>query len=179
MQVAVHHPSIAVLAVAAICVFPVAGSRAASPDAQILIAQAGSTGGSIGKKGKSASGEEAAAPRSQPKATRSETARGADFSGIWAWTTTCSNGKSGAGQFTLHQNASGGLVGSCSSSEFPCSEVSGQAVANSASLRVFWTGVVGSHYTTVNLRLAAGGRNFTGTEQAAYAGTCAFQGRRN
>jgi hypothetical protein len=171
---------IAALAAAALCLSIGANSRAASAGGEIVLAQGGSAGGSIGKRGKSESGEEDAPPRSQPRAPRREPApaRGADFTGRWTWITTCTSGQTGPGQFTLQQ-AGGTVTGICSSRPFPCSSISGQAVGNSATLKVRWADILGGHNTTVLLSLTDGGRSFRGAEESASMGSCTYQGHRN
>lgn len=82
--------------------------------------QAGSAGGTIGKQGKSASGEETAkpAPAAEPKRKRTpkrastapRTASVGSLVGRWRWEASCSDGP-GGGIFHLHQSPSGGFVG--------------------------------------------------------------------
>ena len=93
--------------------------------ASSVLAQAGSTGGTIGKQGKSVSGGEEAAPRResaptkprQPKRRTSAEpgnrgakreaaeATSADLNGQWRWNAKCDNGGPFNGIFNLRQSA--------------------------------------------------------------------------
>ena len=89
---------------------------------QVAIAQAGSTGGVIGKQDKSVSGgEDAAEPRSQTK-SRSKGKRPVDtgtsdqssvsVAGAWRWSADCNSGGRWQGQFDLTETSRGRFNGS-------------------------------------------------------------------
>ena len=68
-------------------------------------AQAGSTGGTLGKTDKSASGGEEERPKSGNRKAA------ATISGKWSWRSKCENGTNWTGEFDFDQNADGTLSG--------------------------------------------------------------------
>jgi len=147
----------------------------------LAFAQAGSTGGTIGKTDKSDSGGDEAAPDHQrakpktPERDRPAGPRAVSIAGKWVWHGKCADDSEWAGTFDLEQHNDGTVSGSCSVTRESCSSVSGQVTANKATLAVGW------QYSTGNLEftIAGGGHSMSGWEITRGHGRCAYQARRS
>jgi hypothetical protein len=86
-----------------------ANTRAGTP---MVLAQAGSTGGTIGKQGKSVSGEdEHPARHSRPKDSKVPEASGS-VAGHWRWSADCAENGQWHGEFVLTSTSPGKFTGS-------------------------------------------------------------------
>jgi len=147
---------------------------------RVAFAQAGSTGGTIGKTDKSVSGGDEP-PQQRPKAKlRTSTVGNApahSISGKWAWTAKCTDGSENwAGAFELTQNTDGAVSGS----------FTGNGEPGSFSGTVFGNRLIGSncytitrHCTQISFTIVGGGSSLTGSESSASHGTCKYQASRS
>jgi hypothetical protein len=135
-------------------------------------AQAGSTGGTLGKTGKSASGGDEA-PAAGHR-TRAPTQRSASISGRWSWRGKCADDSEWSGNFDLDQGVGGSIHGTCSTTRESCSTVSGQVVGNKATLSVGWAIRTG----TLSLTIAEGRQSMSGWETSPARGRCTYEVRR-
>ena len=139
-------------------------------------AQSGSTGGSLGKKGKSASGGEMRAPA--PKEKR-KTAALVSISGRWHWEADCDVGGPGyKGAFEFEQSPDGTLKGMCSGGA-DCGPISGQIAGNKATFSIDYTFSLNYHRNLARFTVADGGKSMHGTEETQGHGTCRYQARKD
>jgi hypothetical protein len=143
-------------------------------------AQAGSTGGTLGKTDKSASGGEEETRGGRKSDNRNAAATPKTISGKWSWRAKCANGDNYTGEFDFDQNADGTLSGNCSviTGSNSCGALSGHVAGKKATLRVLWKTVIDAHETTYELTVAADGQSMQGTEHAWLSGECTYQVKR-
>ena len=135
----------------------------------MAFAQAGSTGGTIGKTDKSLSGgEEQRQPVKRNSGDRNATAAPATISGKWSWQAKCEGGSTSTGDFNFDQNTDGTFSGSCHSisGAVPCSAISGRLTGNKATFTVRWWDVLGGHENPYEFTIAGGGQSMEGTEHS-------------
>jgi hypothetical protein len=142
------------------------------------VAQAGSTGGSVGKRDKSVSGvEDAPAPRPPVAPTRRqqraapEAGASASVNGSWRWSCTCSSGKAFHGTFNFVQTGNS-FSGVMPQSEGATGQVSdGKVSGGRVSFTVSLTNVIArtEHWTG---RLNGG--HMQGTLTTRFDGDCEF-----
>lgn len=123
---------------------------------QVAFAQAGSTGGVIGKQDKSISGGEGAAePRALTKPSRPIERGASDRSSVagrWRWTQDCSGGGLWKGEFDLAESAGGQISGSFAGTSWhDIGTITGQINGNNLSFTrknavttQYWKGRVGA-----------------------------------
>jgi hypothetical protein len=159
------------IAIAAMC-----GLAALIGVCKTALAQAGSTGGTIGKTDKSVSGgEEGPAPGvKNRKSTAVEVPSKASISGRWSWRGKCADDTEWSGDFDLVQSADGSVRGTCSTTQESCSTVSGQVVGNKATLSVGWRVRTG----TLSVTVAESRKSMSGWETSPYRGRCTYEMRR-
>jgi outer membrane receptor protein involved in Fe transport len=150
---------------------------------RIAFGQAGSTGGTIGKTGKSVSGGEEERPGDRKSGDRKAAATPATISGKWSWRAKCEDGTFSTGEYDFDQDADGTLSGSCRIISRPalgssCSALSGRVAGNKVTLTVRWHDLVGSHQNPYEFTIAAGGQSMQGTEHAQTSGECTYQVKR-
>jgi hypothetical protein len=143
-------------------------------------AQAGSTGGTLGKTDKSVSGGDEP-PQQRPKAKQRTSTVGNvpahSISGKWAWTAKCADGSENwAGSFELTQNTDGAVSGSFTGNGGPGS-FSGTVVGNRLIGNNCYT--ITRHCTQMNFTIVGGGSSLTGSESSASHGTCKYQASRS
>jgi hypothetical protein len=145
------------------------------------LAQAGSTGGTIGKTDKSTSGGEDESPGRRKSGHRQAASASVSastpstISGRWSWRTKCNSDTIWTGEFDFDQSASGAVSGSCRLISGPgenCGALSGHVAGNRMSLTIPW----GSHSNHAEFTIA--GQSMQGTEQSAANGECRYQVRR-
>ena len=148
---------------------------------RIAFAQAGSTGGTIGKTDKSVSGGEEALPGHQhakPKTwerDRPATPRAGSITGNWIWHGKCADDSEWAGTFDLEQHNDGTVTGTCSAVRETCSSVAGHVTANKAMLNVGWAYSTG----TLEFTISEGRQRMSGWEMGRYHGRCTYEARRS
>jgi len=145
--------------------------------AEFRLAQAGSTGGTLGKTDQELSGgpKMAIPERSRPTA---KPVSPASISGKWVFETRCP-GSEWRGEFVFEQGSDGILSGSCSGSA-DCSTVSGRVTGNKVNLTVTYHGygIFASHKNNINLTLAENGKSMRGIEDTQSHGRCNYQVQR-
>jgi hypothetical protein len=122
----------------------------------MAFAQAGSTGGTIGKTDKSLSGgEEQRQPVKRNSGDRNATAAPATISGKWSWQAKCEGGSTSTGDFNFDQNTDGTFSGSCHSisGAVPCSVFLGGSPAIKRRLLCDGGMFLAAMKTLMNLRL--------------------------
>jgi hypothetical protein len=147
---------------------------------KVAFAQAGSTGGTIGKTDKSVSGGEEATPsyrRARPGSLVSRPSQEpgsavASISGKWIWSAKCADDVNWNGTFDFDQKADGTVGGSCTGTPSACHSVSGHIVANRLTLTIGWD------YSTGTLDLTVGNRGMAGSENSRWHGRCTYSARR-
>lgn len=151
-----------------------------------VMAQGGSTGGSLGKSDPEVSGTVPKQAAPKPPANR-EPAREApkskpaslSASGSWQWQAQCTNGSHWSGQFFLTQGSDGSLSGRCQmAGAYGCGDVSGKVRGNSANFTVFWADPLGGHRNPFTFTIADGGRSMRGYEESVANGRCTYSARR-
>jgi len=184
-------PSLSTIIAAGGCV----GSRAVSKSIAIAVgcslaalvaasgtafAQAGSTGGTLGKTDKSASGGEdqpqaRQKPNGKPRHSAiGETAAPVSISGKWTWTSKCDDGSEWVGVFEFSQSPDGEVSGTSAGTDAGRS-MSGQRVGNKVT-------VSRTYYLLSNqiiFTIAAGGNSMQGSEISKGHGTCRYQAKRS
>ena len=147
---------------------------------RIALGQAGSTGGTIGKSDKSASGGEEVTPSRQRAHLRtnvspSQGTSRASIGGKWIWNAICAeSNQNWNGTFDFDQRSDGTIGGSCSGTPSACHSVSGHVVANKLTLTIGWDYSTG----TLDLTIADGNRSMTGSENSRWHRHCTYSGRR-
>jgi len=135
-----------------------------------VLAQGGSTGGSLGKTGKSASGGETAPRKEKPKK-----AAALSISGKWRWQADCDvGGPAFKGQFEFEQSSDGTLKGMCSGNA-DCGPILGQIAGNKAIFSIAYTFSLNYHKNLARFTVADGGQSMRGTEESQAHGTCRYQ----
>jgi hypothetical protein len=158
------------LAIAIACAFAllVIGDRAA-------FAQAGSTGGTLGKADKSASGgEDQPQARQKPNGNPRHSSAPVSISGKWTWTAKCDDGSEWVGTFEFSQSPDGEVSGTSTGTDAGRS-MSGQLVGNKLT-------VSRTYYLVSNqiiFTIAAGGNSMQGSETSKGHGTCRYQAKRS
>jgi hypothetical protein len=147
---------------------------------QTAHAQAGSTGGTIGKTDKSVSGgEERPQAREKPNAilrhsANSETLAPLSISGNWVWTAKCTDASEWVGAFELSQTSDGAVSGTSAGNDASGS-MSGQLVANKLTVSRSYYGI---HSNQIIFTLAASGKSMQGSETSKTHGICRYQAKR-
>jgi hypothetical protein len=143
---------------------------------RLALAQAGSTGGSLGKTDKSASGgEEPSGQRARAKSRSSAVENGAhSISGKWIWTAHCDDASKWGGTFDLAQSSDGAVTGSASGDDGSGS-MSGQLAAN----KLIATRSYAMHSNQIIFTLGAGGKSMQGSESSRTHGMCRYQAERS
>ena len=162
------------IALAAMC-----GLAALIGVGKTALAQAGSTGGTIGKTDKSVSGgEDTPAPGVKNRKSigvEVPSKRAASISGRWSWHGKCTDDSEWDGFFDLEQGADGSVRGTCSMTRESCSTVSGQVVGNKATLSVGWYVRTG----TLSFTIDQNWRSMSGWEPSARTGgRCNYEAKR-
>ena len=139
-------------------------------------AQAGSTGGTIGKTDKSVSGgEDQPQTRQRSKASSASKERPtlSSISGKWLWTAKCDDASEWAGGFDIAQKSDGRFSGTISGL-FGATTISGQLIGN----KLIGTLSYLDHSTDMSFTLAAGGNSMHGSETSKARGICTYQVKR-
>lgn len=147
---------------------------------RIAFAQAGSTGGTLGKTDKSVSGGEEERPGDRKSGHRKATATAATISGKWSWRAKCDDGSAWTGEFNFNQNIDGTFSGNChnDTGAGSCSAVSGRVSGNNATFKVRWFDVLGGHENPYEFTIAGGGQSMEGTEHSQSYGACKYTVKR-
>jgi hypothetical protein len=144
---------------------------------QIALAQAGSTGGAIGKSDKSASGGEEQShqkPKARPRNSPAREMPPHSISGKWTWTAKCDDTSNWAGTFELEQSPQGVIAGTAEGNDGSGS-MSGQLIAN----KLIVTRSYPMHSNQIIFTVAAGGTSMQGSESSRTHGICKYQAERS
>jgi hypothetical protein len=145
-----------------------------------IFAQAGSTGGTVGKEDKSVSGGEDQPQRRQEPNARLRHSANRDrsapssISGKWIWTQICDDGAEFSGAFELTQDSDGAVSGTATGSDGSGS-VSGRFVGRKLTGTRSYLG----HSNSITFTLTAGGSGLAGSESSLGHGTCKYQAKRS
>jgi hypothetical protein len=122
-------------------------------------AQAGSTGGTLGKTDKSASGgEEAAEPHAQGRVHKRLTVSPL-ITGRWRWQSDCGGGRNGS--FEINHVSAGAFSGTIVNGDHSIGDISGRISANSISFTnsvgpETWTGTFASGHMSGSVSVLGG-----------------------
>ncbi|MGA2293548.1 hypothetical protein [Bradyrhizobium sp.] len=146
-----------------------------SAGSRIALAQAGSTGGTIGKTDKSVSGDEGQQHQKAKVKKRSSTAANEppvlSMNGKWMWTAKCDDGSEWAGAFDLSQTSDGAVSGSANGNDG-----SGTISGKLAGGRFTGTRSYLDHST--RMVFTAGRRSLDGSENSKSHGVCRYKAQR-
>jgi hypothetical protein len=155
-------------------------SHLAFANVSSALAQAGSTGGTIGKQNKSISGgSDQPQTEQKPKvrernSVRRDTSAAPSIDGTWAWTAKCDDGSTWSGKFDFAHNSDGIVSGSAEGNDGSGS-ISGRIIGNKfTASRSYW-----NHSNNINFTFEAGGKILQGSESSQTHGTCRYQANRS
>jgi hypothetical protein len=146
-------------------------------DQRTAFAQAGSTGGTLGKTDKSVSGGEEQQQRTSHKANAKQrnSANTLSVSGKWSWTAKCDDASEWAGAFDLAQASDGAVSGTANGNDGSGS-ISGQLVGRKLiGIRSYDLG----NKNSITFTLTAGGSSLEGSEISKSHGVCKYQAKRS
>jgi hypothetical protein len=144
-------------------------------ESRIVLAQAGATGGTIGKTDKSVSGGEeqqhqkARIKKRSPAAVNEPAVL--SISGKWIWTAKCDDGSEWAGAFDLSQTSDGAVSGSANGND-GSGTMSGKLIGGKFTGSRFYL----DHST--RMVFTAGRRSLDGSENSKSHGVCRYKAKR-
>lgn len=155
---------------------------AAITPAKQVLAQAGSTGGTLGKTDKSSSGDREVAPPASAKPTQQSnrparvgrTDNTPTIGGKWAWTAKCDDGSNWTGTFDLVQNSDHTVSGPAAGNDG-----SGSLSMQLAGNRLTGKRTYMDHSNQITFTVAVGGHSLQGSESSLSHGTCRYQANRS
>ena len=164
----------------------IAGAAINITAASFALAQGGSIGGTIGKQGKSASGNQQVSPpqpaRRESRQGNSRKARGSasaakpegrptrSLSGVWRWTGQCTRFATPyTGTFTVSQSGSTFSASHGGTNMWDSGTISNGRISGN---RVSFNRTFGQYTDHLNLSLSSSGQSMAGAISTAHSGQC-------